>query len=443
MARPRKNSSLEFWSQRQKVELGGDQSETLASGRYLLYHRPKNGAAGVWRARYYDPNTKKMQRTVIGVADDFLAANNIDVLDYKGACDRADRWFTECSQAALRSAGGEVPLTGPYTVADAMRDYLDALNKRGSRSASMSEITIKAHILPDLGAIELTKLTRKRVEDWHIALAAAGRRRTGRVRAEPDLMDAPKTADEKRARKDTANRILTTLKAGLNLALAEGRAQEPAVWRGVKPFKGVGSSRVRFLSAADQQSLVEACGGEFKDLVIGALACGARYGELSRCRVKDFHPKARTLFIEFGKNGKSRHIKLGSDAVVWFTKLAKGRGEDEALFKHSGVTRLSRTASDDWMPYDQRDRMEKACAASGVKVTFHELRHTYASALVNAGMPLIYVAAQLGHSDTRMVERYYGHLAPTALTEAVDTYSPKLGIFGGAPVKRLKTKSSA
>jgi len=73
---------------------------------------------------------------------------------------------------------------------------------------------------------------------------------------------------------------------------------------------------------------------------------------------------------------------------------------------------------------------------------FHELRHTYASGLVNAGMPLIYVAAQLGHSDTRMVEKYYGHLAPTALGEAVKHFTPKLGIFGGTKAKRLKTKGA-
>ena len=83
------------------------------------------------------------------------------------------------------------------------------------------------------------------------------------------------------------------------------------------------------------------------------------------------------------------------------------------------------------MPYDQRDRMEKAYKAAKIpKVTFHELRHTYASQLILRGMPLLYVAAQLGHRDTRMVERYYGHLVPSAVAKAVKKHSPKLGIYG-------------
>jgi integrase len=87
--------------------------------------------------------------------------------------------------------------------------------------------------------------------------------------------------------------------------------------------------------------------------------------------------------------------------------------------------------------------MAAACEAAGLTLlSFHELRHTYASGLVNAGMPPIYVAAQLGHSDTRMVERYYRHLAPTALSEAVRAFSPKLGIFGGTEARQMKTKGA-
>ncbi len=52
-------------------------------------------------------------------------------------------------------------------------------------------------------------------------------------------------------------------------------------------------------------------------------------------------------------------------------------------------------------------------------LTFHELRQTYASILVNHGVALAYVAAQLGHTDTRMFEQYYGHLCPNAQAEAI------------------------
>ena len=64
--------------------------------------------------------------------------------------------------------------------------------------------------------------------------------------------------------------------------------------------------------------------------------------------------------------------------------------------------------------------MELACEASQVdKVTFHELRHTYGSGLVNRGVPLAFVAEQLGYSDIRMVQKHCGHLAPSAKAEAI------------------------
>jgi len=46
-------------------------------------------------------------------------------------------------------------------------------------------------------------------------------------------------------------------------------------------------------------------------------------------------------------------------------------------------------------------------------VNFHGLRHTYASRLAMHGVPLAVIAVQLGHADTRMVEKHYGHLSPS------------------------------
>ena len=58
--------------------------------------------------------------------------------------------------------------------------------------------------------------------------------------------------------------------------------------------------------------------------------------------------------------------------------------------------------------------MIEASARAKIKprVSFHILRHCYASLAVMNGMPLMVVAKNLGHSDTRMVEKHYGHLSP-------------------------------
>ena len=58
-------------------------------------------------------------------------------------------------------------------------------------------------------------------------------------------------------------------------------------------------------------------------------------------------------------------------------------------------------------------------ATISLPVGFHALRHSYASMLVKAGVSLAIVAQDLGHSRTRMVERHYGHLAPTHVAATI------------------------
>lgn len=57
------------------------------------------------------------------------------------------------------------------------------------------------------------------------------------------------------------------------------------------------------------------------------------------------------------------------------------------------------------------------------EVTPNDLRRTFASWMVQAGVPLLVVARLLGHSSTRMVERVYGHLSEQSLRSAIDALS--------------------
>jgi integrase len=80
-----------------------------------------------------------------------------------------------------------------------------------------------------------------------------------------------------------------------------------------------------------------------------------------------------------------------------------------------------------WMKDDAQAPMRNAYTAAGLEpLTFHELRHTYASALINRGVPLVFVAQQLGHADTRMVEEHYGHLCETAKRDAIRLSAPRI-----------------
>ena len=72
-------------------------------------------------------------------------------------------------------------------------------------------------------------------------------------------------------------------------------------------------------------------------------------------------------------------------------------------------------------------------------LTFHELRHIYASRLVMKGVPLAVVAVQLGHSDTRMVEKHYGHMAPSYVADTVRAAFGSIGVVEDGSVVPLRT----
>lgn len=454
MARTKRSSKLDS-KKRLTLEAGKRHMDTINPGQYLIYQRPRNGSAGAWLAREYDKSSGGKQAQIrLGTADDFSDADGSDILTFSQAQEKAKHWFDKRFASKMAAARGEIISTSPYTVSDAIRDYLEDGKRRGMKSLKSTEITANAHIIPSLGQIEVEKLTRAMIEAWQARLSESAKRVRTKKAPDPDAHvpvprnfkiprppkpttkkpAPPATNEEKRARKDTANRILTVLKAALNHVLDRGKVGGSGdAWRNVKPFRGVASARIRFLTVEDQQRLVNACLPDFRRLVQAALFTGARYGELTRLKVQDFNPQAGTLFIAESKSGKPRHVVLTDEARTWFLDLVAGRGMAEILFTRDGVKRRARvdqlTQPDVWAHADQQRPMDEACKNAGLDpIRFHELRHSYASALVNRGVPLAYIAAQLGHSDTRMVEKHYGHLAPNAMAEAIRTLAPELGI---------------
>ena len=450
MARTKRSQDLDSRTKRLALPIGQRVYDTLAEGCYILYKRPVNGAAGNWIARAYDPETKKFRQEQVGVADDLLDADEIKIFTFAQAQKLAQARFESWNREAVLEAGGEVPHKGPFTVADAWAEYLADAERRGVHGIRIMRQTADAHIIPALGQVDVAKLTPKRVRDWHQALAAEARRKTGAPRkpgADVEHLADPDTEDERRARKDTANRILSNLKAALNFAARSRGIGRSIDWRQVKPFANVTQPRIRFLTVNEQQLLVNACPPELRALVKGALFTGARYGELTQVRVGDLNPQG-SVFVRFGKANrggyKPRHVVLTKEGLEWFVSHAAGRRADDLMFQHT-ATRAGRAEVlkdfDGWAAYDQGKVMAKACVKAEIAaVTFHELRHTYASGLVNKGVPLAFVAEQLGHSNTRMVEKHYGHLCPSAKADSIRLLAPVLGIGGELVVQPLEIK---
>lgn len=202
------------------------------------------------------------------------------------------------------------------------------------------------------------------------------------------------------------------------MAWREGKIDSDAVWRRVEPFEGADSARVRYLTLLEAQRLLQACDASFAKLVRGALETGARYGELCKVLVSDFNHDSGTLAVRVSKGGKPRHIILTKAGVQFFQDLTRDRAGSETLFvKDNGHA---------WRASHQAEPTAKANAKAGVHppINFHGLRHTWASHAVMNGIPLMIVAKNLGHSDTRMVEKHYGHLAQSYVANEIREKAP-------------------
>ena len=390
----------------------------LEGGLHIGYRRTKEGG-GSWVARRFVGDHRYLE-TKLGTADDLQDADGVALQSFAQAQEAARKWW----RAAQRADQGIAPAAGPNTVADALRDYFEAREHEGYKGGKGARQTAAARILPQLGAVEIEKLTPDAIRTWHGGVAKADKLVRTKL---TDTKQATRAFDGDdpeavRARRSTANRILTILKAALNHAFAHDRASSDAAWRKVKPFKGADAAIVRYLTSAEWLRLINACEPDFRNLVRGALLSGGRYGELTRMAASDFNRDAGTITVRLSKAGKARHVVLNDEGRELFEALTAGRAPRELIFKRSD--------GEPWGPSHQARPIEEASRRAKVEpaATFHILRHSYASALATRGVPMSVIAAQLGHADTRMTERHYAHLAPSYVA---DTIRAALPAFGG------------
>jgi integrase len=451
MAQAKRDATLDTRSNRLKVAPRKEPYwSKIGEGNFLGYYRPESKAAGSWVAKWRDSETGARKKNTLGQSDDYQDADGVKILTWAQASTQARAWFEKMAQEAVLVAGGEVLPKGAYTVAMAVEEYLQDAERRGVRGMIQARSAANAWIVPDLGSLEVAKLTRTRIEGWLKKVAESPRlvrrpapsdkpapkpRNFKKPREPKPMKEAPappSTPEEKRARKDSANRVLTVLKAALNHALAYRRASVSGeAWREVKPYAGVSEARMRFLEVADQVRLVNACPADFRRLVQGALFTGGRYGELARAMVKDFNATNGTLFLQ-GKGageGKPRHVVLTEEGQAFFQEVTTGRDSGELIFQHEVKRRKSKAGSA-WGMSDQSRPMNKACEDAHLEpLTFYELRHSYCSMMLNKGCPMVFLAAQLGQVGTRMIEKHYGHIAQSAMADAIRTLAPIQGIF--------------
>jgi integrase len=417
MARNVRNPKIDTRTARSRLSARREPYWTVISeGCALGYRRGAKG--GTWIARFRDDNGHQ-HYGALGAADDARDPDSLTVFSFPQAQARARDWF---KLKATEQAGDLAPLDRPYTVTDAVTDYLADYRRRSGKATDRVEWAVGAWIEPELGTTPLAKLTKRRIQDWHQKIAetpARLRTRAGETQKHREKDTSPESL---RRRRSAANRVLTILKAALNHAHREGRCASDDAWRQVRAFREADAARLRYLSEDEVRRLSNACPPDFRALVTAALLTGCRYGELNALIADDFNPDAGTIRVRVSKSGKPRHVALTDEGRNFFASLAAGRAGRAVL--------LLRKNGRPWAKSEQQRPLAVACEAARLNppINFHGLRHTYASRLAMRGVPLAVIAAQLGHTDTRMVEKHYGHLAPNYVAETVRAAFGTLGI---------------
>jgi integrase len=420
MARRLRDATLDSREARRKLTPRGEPFyRSVEKGVHLGYRR-RSGAAGTWLIRHFNGTAYHADR--LASADDLSDADGVTILSYWQAIDLVRKRMAEQGHAASESVKR-------LTVADAMDTYIGRLESEGRSSHSIRDVRYRdnALIRPVLGKLIVNELTADRLRTWRDGLVKTA----PRIRTKDGEKQKHRHAtgeNASRARRASANRTWTILRAALNHAFNDGKVANDVAWRKVRPFKKVDRARIRYLSVVECKRLINACDPDFRRLVQAALFSGCRFGELTRLVVADFNSDSGTVGIRQSKSGHSRNIVLTAEGQAFFAELTAGRSGDEVM--------LRKPDGSAWRASHQLRPMAEAVNRAKIKpaISFHGLRHSWASLAVMNNVPPMVVARNLGHSDTRMVEKFYGHLSQSYVADAIRAGAPR---FGFKPEKKI------
>ena len=159
------------------------------------------------------------------------------------------------------------------------------------------------------------------------------------------------------------------------------------------------------------------------------LLTGARKSEVLKARWEHVRLDLRLLVVPLSKSGKPRHIPLSDEAIAIMRAIPRQPG-NPWLFPGEAP---GKPLSDLYLFWN---KLRRELGLADVRI--HDLRHTFASFLVNAGHSLYEVQKLLGHSDPRTTMRY-AHLEQASLVTVAETVSVFLARPGRRNVKAPKS----
>src|SRR5262245_39017301 len=267
-----------------------------------------------------------------------------------------------------------------------------------NRSWQTDEIVLRVHVLPRLGHLFLDEINTQRITEIIAAMRSDGY--------------AP----------GTVGRVIVILRYLFNLV---GKWN---VVRGLEnPASGIpvpaDVQRNRFLDKDETKRLVEALAKDENQVAAKAilllLLTGARRNEITHARWEHVDLEASTLLVPLSKSGKPRYVFLNAAAANILRSIPRLPG-NSYVFPSPITGRPSASLHFPWQRIRTRAGLPDA--------RLHDLRHSFASALVNDGWDLYTVQRLLGHANAKATQRY-AHLRRETLAEAAEAMGSLVGLI--------------
>ncbi|MBF0564028.1 MAG: site-specific integrase [Nitrospirae bacterium] len=208
----------------------------------------------------------------------------------------------------------------------------------------------------------------------------------------------------------TVNRLLATIKHMFTKAV-QWEMVEDFAFKKVRQVKLLqeNNRRLRYLPQEECQALLNNCDSHLYPIVVTALNTGCRKAEILSLKWENVDLKHGFILLDTTKNGERREIPINTTLKSVLQSVKRRLDVPYVFFDHAGKSYN-----------DVRRSFNTACRKAGIKdFHFHDLRHTFASHLVMAGVDITSVKELLGHKTLTMTLRY-AHLAPSHKVRAVD-----------------------
>jgi len=213
------------------------------------------------------------------------------------------------------------------------------------------------------------------------------------------------------ASEGTLAKELQLLRNALNIAMREWEWIETTPFLKVK-IEVPKNAIERFLTSDEEVRLLNECPDWLKEIVVFAINTGMRRNEILTLKWPQVDLDRRVLTLLITKNKDKRGIPMNATVQELLRSKATKRKNSGYVFPSEVGNQID--------PHNMERAFRKARKAAGLNdVRIHDLRHTAASRMAQAGIDIYKVGTILGHKDVRMTMRY-AHLNVESLREGVD-----------------------